>query len=189
MKQSQITEWCHEILKSQSSAEGTLYIDATMGKGQDTLFLCELAGEKGRVLAFDIQQKAINMTRVLLEEHGVRSRAELILDGHEHMDLYADRESADVICFNFGYLPGGEHAIATRPATSIEGIRKGLSILKPGGMMSLCIYSGGDTGMEEKQKILAYVKTLPSRDYTVIVNEYYNRRNHPPMPVFIFKAE
>lgn len=53
--------------------------------------------------------------------------------------------------------------------------------------MSLCIYSGGDTGFEEKEKLLAYLKTLPPKEYTVIVNQYYNRENNPPMPVFIFK--
>lgn len=189
MKQSQITEWCHEILRAQAQAEGSLYIDATMGKGQDTLFLCRMAGAKGRVLAFDIQKEAIEMTRRLLEEHSVDSRARLILDGHEHMDRYAKEGSADVICFNFGYLPGGDHAIATQPKTSIQAIEKGLAILKPGGMMSLCIYSGGDTGMEEKQEILSFLRTLSSRKYTVIVNEYYNRKNNPPMPVFIFKSE
>ena len=53
MKQSQITEWCHEIMRSQVKQEG-YYIDATMGNGNDTLFLCQLAKEKGHVLAFDI---------------------------------------------------------------------------------------------------------------------------------------
>lgn len=187
MKYTQITEWCHEILRTQAPIEGTLYIDATMGKGQDTLFLCRLAGTKGRVLAFDIQKEALEMTRRLLEEQGVSSRARLILDGHEHMDRYAKEASADVICFNFGYLPGGDHTIATRPGTSIEAIQKGLRILKPGGIMSLCVYSGGDTGMEENQEILSFLKTLPPRRFTVIVNEYYNRGNNPPVPVFIFK--
>ena len=42
--------------------------------------------------------------------------------------------------------------------TSIEAIGKGLGILKHGGMMSLCIYSGGDTGFEEKEKILRICK-------------------------------
>ena len=162
IKQSQITYWCHEIIRSQAEAGGC-YIDATMGKGNDTLFLCELAGENGKVLAFDIQQEAL------------------------HMDRYAMEESTDVICFNFGYLPGGDHKLATTYQTSIEAIGKGLGILKHGGMMSLCIYSGGDTGFEEKEKILEYIKGLPGREYTVIVNEYYNRKNCPPMPVFIFK--
>ena len=54
--------------------------------------------------------------------------------------------------------------------------------------MSLCIYSGGDTGFEEKNAILNAIRSLPSKAYTVIVNEYYNRENNPPMPVFIFKS-
>ena len=53
--------------------------------------------------------------------------------------------------------------------------------------MSLCIYSGGDTGFEEKEKILKYLKTISGQEYTVIVNEYYNRENNPPMPVFIYR--
>ena len=92
-----------------------------------------------------------------------------------------------MICFNFGYLPGGDHSIATSAGTSLTAIQRGLDILKSGGMMSLCIYSGGDTGFEEKDSILSFMKELPARDYTVIVNEYYNRRNNPPVPVFIFK--
>lgn len=108
IKQSQITYWCHEIIRSQAEAGGC-YIDATMGKGNDTLFLCELAGENGKVLAFDIQQEALDATRELLRIHGKEQQAELILDGHEHMDRYAMEESTDVICFNFGYLPGGDH--------------------------------------------------------------------------------
>ena len=66
-------------------------------------------------------------------------------------------------------------------------ILKELKILKKGGMMSLCIYSGGDTGFEEKERILDYLRELPAREYTVIVNAYYNRANNPPIPAFIFK--
>ena len=188
MKQSQITEWCHEIIRSQARYGG-FYIDATMGKGNDTFLLCQLAGEEGKVLAFDIQEEARKATQTFLSEKGMLKRVELILDGHENMDEYAEEGTADVICFNFGYLPGGDHNIATSADTSLTAIEKGLSILKPGGMMSLCIYSGGDTGFEEKSKILEYLKELPSNKYTVILNAYYNRAHHPPVPVFIFKSD
>lgn len=158
-----------------------------MGNGRDTLMLCTLAKETGSVLAFDIQDTALEATQRLLKEQGCLGRAKLIRDGHEHMDLYAGEGTADVICFNFGYLPGGSHHIATRASTSVEAIQKGLKILKKGGMMSLCIYSGGDTGFEEKERILDYLRELPAREYTVIVNAYYNRANNPPIPAFIFK--
>ena len=117
MKQSQITYWCHEIIRSQAE-EGGYYIDATMGKGNDTLFLCELAGENGKVLAFDIQQEALDATRELLRTHGKEQQAELILDGHEHMDRYAMEESTDVICFNSDIFQAGIISLQlhTRPA-------------------------------------------------------------------------
>lgn len=186
---SQITEWCHKVIASTASSEG-FYIDATMGTGRDTEFLWKFAGTQGRVLAFDIQEEALELCRKRLQNAGYStefSQVQLILDGHEHMDQYAKEESADVICFNLGYLPGGDHQIATKAFTSIQAIEKGLRILKHGGMMSLCIYSGGDTGFEEKDAILDYLKMIPAKEYTVIVNEYYNRENHPPMPVFIYR--
>ena len=183
---SKITDWCHAMIRSFAKKEGT-YIDATMGNGNDTLFLARLAGEGGGVLAFDIQQGALDKTQALLEEHGMEENVKLILDGHEHMDQYAQKESADVICFNFGYLPGGDHTIATKAETSTVAVRKGLEILKKGGFMSLCIYSGGDTGFEEKETLLSFLQQLSQKEYTVIVQEYYNRKNNPPMPALVFK--
>ena len=105
IKQSQITYWCHEIIRSQAEAGGC-YIDATMGKGNDTLFLCELAGENGKVLALIFNRKHWMRRRELLRTHGKEQQAELILDGHEHMDRYAMEESTDVICFNFRISSG-----------------------------------------------------------------------------------
>ena len=55
-------------------------------------------------------------------------------------------------------------------------------------MMCLCIYSGGDTGFEEKNRLMEYLKNLPAKTYTVIVNQYFNRVNQPPIPVFVWKS-
>ena len=71
----QITTWVHELFRLQVKEEG-VYIDATMGNGHDTLFLCEMAGEKGKVLAFDIQERALEATDKLLREHQMRERAD-----------------------------------------------------------------------------------------------------------------
>ena len=53
--------------------------------------------------------------------------------------------------------------------------------------MTLCIYSGGDTGFEERDAVLDYIKNLNSKKYLVIQTEYVNRQNHPPIPVLIIK--
>lgn len=141
------------------------------------------------MLAFDIQEEALRITGEKLKERGFSERVELILDGHEHMERYAAFETVDAICFNFGYLPGGNHEIATKWDTSIAAVHQGLKLLKPGGVMSLCIYSGGDTGFEEKEKIMEYLEKISSREFTVLVNLYYNKVNNPPIPAFIFKRQ
>lgn len=69
-KQSQITHWYHEIIRSQAEREG-FYIDATMGKGNDTKLLCELAKDQGRILAFDIQKEALEETEKMLNGYEI----------------------------------------------------------------------------------------------------------------------
>lgn len=186
MKEYQITEFCHRMIRDHIR-EGDCCIDATAGNGNDTEFLCRMAGAAGKVYAFDIQRDAIEQTRKRLKEVGLLERAEVILDGHEHMEEHV-KETVSAITFNFGYLPGGDHQIATRADTSIQAIEAGLRLLKKGGIMSLCIYSGGDSGFEEKEALLSYLKTLDPRTFLVIVSTYYNRENHPPIPAFVIRT-
>ena len=183
----QITEYCHHILEEYIE-EGDICIDATAGNGGDTEFLCQKVGETGNVYAFDVQEMAIAHTRERLEKANLSARAKLIQDGHEKMQIYV-KEEAKVIIFNLGYLPGGDHKIATRAATSLTAIESALNLLKKGGIINLCIYSGGDTGYEEKEAILNYLKTLDSKKWLVIVNSYFNRKNDPPLPVFIYRLK
>ncbi len=181
----QITEWCHHFMELQVQ-KGDICVDATAGNGNDTEYLCKLVGEKGKVYAFDIQEQALSNTKERLERQGLT--AELILDGHEKMaDYVGEKENVSCIVFNFGYLPGGNHELATKAKTSIQAIQEGLELLKKGGSMCLCIYSGGDSGFEERDAILDYLKQLDSKKYLVMTMEYYNRPNNPPMPVLIKK--
>ena len=182
----QITEQIHHFVKEHVEA-GDICIDATAGCGNDTLFLCELTGSRGEVMAFDIQPQALEKTATLLAEH--QYMAELVLDSHENMADYMGEASVACIMFNFGYLPGGDHAMMTKADTSVKAIEAGLSLLKKGGIMTLCLYSGSDSQREEKDAVLAMLKELDSKQYLVITSCYYNRPNHPPMPVFIQKLE
>ncbi len=167
--------------------EGNLCIDATAGRGNDTLHLCRLVGENGHVTAFDIQQDAVDSTKFLLEKHGMADRADVLLKSHSEMDELFEEESVSLITFNFGWLPKGDHTINTRKETSIAAIEKGLKLLKPGGIMTLIIYYGRDTGFEERDALLEYLPTLDSRKYTVIEMPFVNRPNCPPIPIVIIK--
>jgi len=189
MRAYQVTSWCHDFIKKQVK-EGDICIDATIGNGHDTELLCALVGETGKVYGFDIQTQALENTRVRLEATGLSRRAKLFLNGHEQMMETIDAsEQGKISCvvFNFGYLPGGNHELATKGETSIIAMESALTLLKKDGLISLCIYSGGDSGFAERDEILAWLKGLDSSKYLVIVSEYYNRKNHPPIPVLIYK--
>jgi len=186
MKNYQITAWCHHFIRDHVR-EGDVCIDATAGNGNDTQLLCELVGDAGRVLAFDIQEQAITHTRKRLQDCNLDKRAELFLESHINMRNYVADETVSCIVFNFGYLPGGDHKLATRKESSIIALHEGLKVLKKGGIMSLCIYSGGDSGFEERDALLRELKELDGKQYLVVLSSYYNRPNHPPIPVLIVK--
>ena len=174
----------HDFLRRQVKP-GAVCIDATAGRGRDTALLCRLAGPAGRVLAFDIQADAVRQTRKLLEQEGLT--AEVIQDSHANMEQYAAPETVDCIVFNFGRLPGGDPHIFTVAESSIAAIDAGLRLLKPGGVMSLSLYYGGANGYDERDAILAHLRTLDDRRCSVLVCDWANRRNDPPMPIFLWK--
>ena len=167
--------------------EGDLCIDATAGKGRDTALLCRLVGEGGRVLAFDIQQDALAQTAALLERNGLQNRAKLFLESHVNMKDHAAAGSVACIVFNFGRLPGGDPLVFTRADSSVEAVRQGLELLKPGGVMSLSIYYGGPNGYDERDALLQFLRTIDDRKYSVLLSEWVNRPGEPPLSAFIWK--
>lgn len=176
----------HKMM-SEFVRPGGLCIDATMGRGYDTAYLCGLAGEQGKVLAFDIQQDALDSTSALLQQRNL-TNAELILDSHSNMEQYAEPESVDCVSFNFGWLPKGDHSIFTSAETSIPAIESAMRLIRPEGLISMCIYYGRDTGFEERDALLNYFPTIDFRKYTVVVNEFVNRPNCPTIFAYIVKG-
>ena len=174
----------HEFLR-QIVRPGAVCIDATAGKGRDTVLLCRLAGETGRVLAFDIQPEAVEQTKALLEREGLR--AEVHLDSHANLGRYVRRETVDCVVFNFGRLPGGDPKIMTRADSSLAAIDAGLDALRPGGVMAIALYYGGENGYEERDAVLAHLEALDQRRFTVLAARWANRRGDPPIPVFVWK--
>lgn len=165
---------------------GGTAVDCTMGNGHDTLFLAERVGENGHVTAFDIQRAAIDNTAKLLDSHGLSNRVTLVHCGHEHLDEYVN-EPICAAMFNLGYLPGGNHSIATHADTTICAVEKCLELLKPGGILSIGIYYGGDSGFDEKNAVYEFLKTVDFKKYLLISHEYINRPNCPPIAVIIEK--
>lgn len=175
----------HEFLR-QTVRPGAFCIDATAGKGRDTALLCRLVGERGRVLAFDIQPEAVSQTQALLAQEGLH--AQVILDSHANMASYAEAGTVDSVVFNFGRLPGGDPNIFTVADSSLRAIDAGLALLKPGGVMAIALYYGGANGYEERDGILQHLCDLDDRTYSVLTCDWSNRPHDPPIPIFIWKA-
>ncbi|MBQ2942508.1 MAG: class I SAM-dependent methyltransferase [Clostridia bacterium] len=164
--------------------EGDIAIDATAGRGRDTLLLSELVGDSGKVYAFDIQKEAIESTRALLEENG-RVNVTLINESHHLMAEFVKKAKA--VIFNLGFLPGGDHSIFSHSDTSIKAIDAALSIIDDDGFVSICSYYGGDTGFEERDTLLSYLENLDQKKYTVMLQSFHNRKNCPPLFIIIEK--
>ena len=103
------------------------------------------------------------------------------------MDKYDCGGKVQAVVFNFGYLPGGDHKIATKSESSIKAIEKSLEMIRPGGAVSLCLYYGGDTGFLEKDAIVEFVSLIDSKKFTVLKREFINRQNCPPIVIDVQK--
>ncbi|GAB7388337.1 class I SAM-dependent methyltransferase [Bacillaceae bacterium] len=179
-----VLEVARELVRQRVSA-GESVVDATAGNGKDTLFLARLVGERGNVFSFDIQEAALAKTRQLLRAHALEDRVTLIRAGHETLARWVSPPVAAVM-FNLGYLPGGDKSITTTASTTIAALEQAFSLLKVGGIITVVVYWGHDTGKEEKAQLEAYLQRFDQREALVLRYEYVNQKNCPP---FLFAVE
>ena len=170
--------WAAELIEPALS-DGARAVDATMGNGRDTLWLCERVGERGIVYAFDIQGEAVERTRERLAASGLAERARLFCMGHERM-AEAVPEPVDAVMFNLGWLPGAAHGVTTRVETTLQAVDAALRLLKPDGVMTVCVYPGHEEGARELHVIESWAASLDPARYDVMLRRYLNQPNDPP---------
>ena len=91
------------------------------------------------------------------------------------------------ICYNLGYLPGGNKNITTLAETSLKSIQLSLNLLSSNGIMAIAIYRGHNEGKEEENCILQYLRNLPKNKFGVMIHECINRSNTSPLLVIVEK--
>ena len=181
-------ELTHRFLRS-TLAPGGLYLDATCGNGHDTLFLCSVAGENGRVIGLDIQPQAAANTNALLAANGMAAIGRAECCDHRELLRFAPPGSADCVMFNFGWLPGAAHDVHSTADSTLPALQAGLDALKPGGVLAAVLYSGKVIGNAEKKAAAEFFRSLPLADYTVLICEFANWADTAPLPCFVIKRE
>ena len=152
---------------------GDRVIDATMGNGHDTQFLCELVGESGHVYAFDIQPQAVEHTRARLQAAGVLSRATLYCVSHACMRDHVS-EPVQAVVFNLGWLPGGDKRVTTQWESTRQAVEQALYLLAPEGICCICVYPGHEAGDDERQQLTAWLSSLRPQDFNVLHHRFLN---------------
>lgn len=165
---------------------GDKVMDATAGRGRDTLFLAECVGPTGKVYALDIQEQALAETHRLLSDKGMADRVSLHCLDHARCREVVTEELRAVI-FNLGYLPGSDHRIVTLKHSTIKGIAEALMLLQAGGLLVLTVYRGHSGAEEESAGVNKFLKTLPKRIYSVLKGCYINQGEKSPYWIMVQK--
>lgn len=146
-----LTELAQSAIQSVARP-GDCLLDATAGNGYDTLFLARLAGPKGKVFAFDIQESALQSTAVRLQTQNHLAPVCLILASHERVEAGISghwQGKLNAAMFNLGFLPKGDKNLVTQPHSTLAGLRQAWDLLAPGGRITLIAYHGHPGGSEE----------------------------------------
>jgi SAM-dependent methyltransferase len=177
----------HYFLKERVKP-GDRVADATCGNGHDTLFLARLVGEGGKVWAFDIQDKALANTRMLLAEAGCFGQVEPVVSGHERFAEFVG-EPLKAVVFNLGYLPGGDKSVITRPDETVAALEQAAGLLIPGGVITVCIYTGHPGGAEEGEAVEKWAAALSPAGFNVWLSRRINRPPTAPYLLIVEKTE
>jgi len=185
----------HQLL-AEKLRPGDCAIDLTAGRGHDTLWLAQQvdANNVGRVLAFDVQQQAIDSTseRLTAEDfmvhqleqgqsippqgvalyHGCHSQLAQLLEGNPTLQARA-------VIANFGYLPGSDHTTTTSAASSRSAVHQATQLLARGGRMALVLYTGHHGALEECTAIEELCCSLESKMWDVLRLQPANRTKAP----------
>jgi predicted methyltransferase len=190
-----MTDWVRSLL-APALCPGDLAVDLTAGNGHDTLFLCRSVGCTGRVLAFDVQRRALRQTAARLGAEGLhpvfvsdsdpRPGREpgvyLIQDCHARLAGYLPAAPSAVVA-NLGYLPGGDHTVMTQPDTTLAALRAALESLRCGGRLAVVVYVGHAGGEAESDGVRMLLSQLPTRQWQVLSLRAANRPQAPTLLV------
>ncbi|MEM8628459.1 MAG: class I SAM-dependent methyltransferase [Chlamydiota bacterium] len=152
--------------------EDSHVIDATCGKGRDTLFLAKCVPQ-GHVYSYDIQSTALAEAKRLIDGEGKSKQVTFFHQSHTSFE-----QNADLVVYNLGYLPGSDKTICTQPKDVLESVEHAQSFAQ-----AICItcYPGHLSGRKEEELLHAYSKTLDAKLWTASHHRWVNRHLCPSL--------
>ncbi|MEN3202471.1 MAG: transcription antitermination factor NusB [Atribacterota bacterium] len=137
---------------------GELVVDACCGVGGKTLLLAQLMGNRGRIFAWDINQRRIATMEKLLKRAGVTIVEPMVCDCLKPPESFlgiADRVLLDAPCSNLGTIRRNpeillrirEEDVALCAEKQLSLLRSLFQVVKPGGLMvySVCTLTRKET--------------------------------------------
>lgn len=174
-----IVDFSHLMIKKYILDSPLPYInclDATCGKGNDTLFMAQLLQNRGHIDAYDIQEIAIKMTKQLIEQHQLNN-----VSFYHQSFSEIDVTKYDLAIFNLGYLPCFDKNITTTAdvtLSTITALTKQI-IVNPHLTIIISVYPGHSEGKKESDYLDQFVLSLDSSKYLVSKYLNYNRPSSP----------
>lgn len=165
-------------------------IDATAGRGSDTLSLSALAGAHGMVHTIDVQAAALEETAA---RHAAARKSscpivmsELRTHHASHADLTSVTgltENVATVAYNLGWYPAQEadRSIITHADSTVQSLRSAVQLLAVSGVVSVMAYVGHPGGREEADAVRDWTTTLDRRAWTVVHLTYPNRHQAPEL--------
>ncbi|MEK8131000.1 class I SAM-dependent methyltransferase [Paenibacillus filicis] len=184
-----ILGFAHQLIEARLKP-GEAAIDATAGNGIDTVFLAKQVGADGQVYAFDIQESALESTAERCRREVPGYGIELLHRSHAELAEAVPAKwhgQIGAVTFNLGYLPGHDHATITLPASTLGALEAAARLLRPGGIITIVVYSGHPGGELEADAVEAWAAGLPQQAYQAMTYRFMNQRNHPPYVIAVEK--
>lgn len=93
----------------------------------------------------------------------------------------------DIILFNLGYLPKGDHSLHTKKEITIKAIQIGLHKIAKNGIIIVAAYPGTEAGRKESEAVQDMLGSLPQQQFHVSRWQPLNEVNEPPVLYMIQK--
>lgn len=167
--------------------QARVLVDMTCGNGHDTAFLASQMPKGALLYAFDIQEQAVEKTKKRLQSLDLTEKTISCQCGSHDELLTKVQDKIDIIVFNLGYLPSGDHKIHTKSEITLKAVKICLNKIAINGIIMLAAYPGTEAGAEEEAALREFLQKIPQQEFDVSFWQPLNQVHHPPILYIIQK--